>query len=278
MFVDILNAMKRFSVLLFIIAVSSAAALAQSIEIEGHLCIGDTLKFKFTNLPGRYDSFSWNFGDGSTSTDKEATHSFSEDGTYTIKFSSKSSGADEITGSKSITINAVPGVDFSVDTAGQRNTCIFKVVITSEEYTYEWHFGDGSKTTTTENQVEHSYSAPGVYTADLLTTDSQGCSSSASKSVKIEASSKLPNVFTPNGDGLNDYFMISCSEGSRLKLEIFNRWGYKMFSRTGTENIVWDGYNPQGTLVSPGTYFYVITVEEGTTNYNPLNGYITVYY
>ncbi|MBP5666822.1 MAG: gliding motility-associated C-terminal domain-containing protein, partial [Salinivirgaceae bacterium] len=120
--------------------------------------------------------------------------------------------------------------------------------------------------------------APGVYSPSLQTTDKQGCGLSVIRTLKIEAPSKVPNVFTPNGDGQNDYFMISCNEGSRLKLEIFNRWGYKMFSRSGTENIVWDGYNPQGTLVSPGTYFYVITVEEGTTNYDPLNGYITVYY
>ena len=111
----------------------------------------------------------------------------------------------------------------------------------------------------------------------MIASDDNGCADTTIHSIKVNSSSKLPNVFTPNGDGQNDYFMISAN-GARLKLEIFNRWCYKMFSRTGTENIVWDGYNPQGTLVAPGSYFYVITVEEGSTDYNPLNGYITVYY
>lgn len=274
MFVDILNAMKRISVLLAIVAAAITVS-AQDIVIEGNLCIGETLKFKYGNLPARYDSFSWSFGDGSTSTEKEVEHSFAAEGTYTIKFSSKSGGADEITGSKSITINSFPKVDFDVDTTAQRTTKTFIAKSSATNLTFTWNFGDGS--TDTGNTKEHTYSAPGIYIATLTTTDNQNCTDTTSRSVVIEASSKVPNVFTPNGDGTNDFFMISAN-GARLKLEIFNRWGYKMFSRTGTENIVWDGYNPQGTLVSPGTYFYVITVEEGSTNYNPLNGYVTVYY
>lgn len=273
MFVNILYAMKRFFVLLSIITVS--LSVSAQIEIEGSQCIGLDLKFKYSNLPARYDSFVWDFGDGSTSTEKEPEHTFTAEGTYTVKFSSKSNGADEITGSKSITINSLPKTDFSIDTTALRSTRVFTVKTNSSNCTYAWKFGDGS--TTTESNPSHQYSAPGTYTVTLTTTDNQNCSDTTSHSVVIEASNKVPNVFTPNGDGTNDYFMISAN-GARLKLEIFNRWGYKMFSRTGTENIVWDGYNPQGTLVAPGTYFYVITVEEGSTNYDPLNGYITVYY
>ena len=275
MFVNILYAMKRFFVLLSIITAS--LSVSAQIDIEGDQCIGLDLKFKYSNLPARYDSYVWDFGDGTTSTSRDGEHSFASEGTYTIKFSSKSGGADEITGSKSITINAFPEVDFSIDTTASHNARIFKIETEASGLTYTWQFGDGSSLTNSENQTEHSYGAPGIYTANLTAMDKQGCGYTVSRTVKIEAASKIPNVFTPNGDGQNDYFMSSAN-GARLKLEIFNRWGYKMFSRTGTENIVWDGYNPQGTLVSPGTYFYVITVEEGTTNYDPLNGYITVYY
>lgn len=273
MFVNILNAMKRFFVLLSIITASFS--VSAQIDIDGNLCIDGNLKFKYTNLPARYDSFAWDFGDGSTSTERETEHTYTAKGTYTIKFSSKSNGADEISGTKTIKINSLPKTNFSIDTTSMRSTKVFTAKTNSDSYTYKWDFGDGSSKT--GNGIEYSYGAPGTYTVTLTTTDDQNCSDTTSQSVVIEASNKVPNVFTPNGDGTNDYFMISAN-GARLKLEIFNRWGYKMFSRTGTENIVWDGYNPQGTLVSPGTYFYVITVEEGSTNYDPLNGYITVYY
>ena len=265
--------MKRLSVLLSIVAASFAVS-AQDIDIEGNLCIDENLKFKYS-LANRYDSFTWDFGDNSTSTDKEPQHAFSAAGTYTIKITAKSNSGETAKGSKSVTINALPKIEFDIDTTALRNAKTFAAKTSNTSYSFDWNFGDGS--TATGPNAEHAYSAPGTYTVYLTTTDNQNCTDTTMQSVVIEASNKVPNVFTPNGDGQNDYFMISAN-GARLKLEIFNRWGYKMFSRTGTENIVWDGYNPQGTRVSPGTYFYVITVEEGSTDYNPLNGYITVYY
>jgi hypothetical protein len=44
------------------------------------------------------------------------------------------------------------------------------------------------------------------------------------------------------------------------------------------EQIVWDGFNPEGTLVKPGVYFYVISVDDSVVNYEPQNGFITIFY
>ena len=63
MFVIILNAMKRISVLLTIVAAAFSVS-AQDIVIDGNLCENETLKFKYS-LSNRYDTFSWNFGDNS---------------------------------------------------------------------------------------------------------------------------------------------------------------------------------------------------------------------
>lgn len=274
MFVNILNAMKRISVLLTIVALSLSAA-AQEINIQGKLCVGENLAFKYS-WDNRYDSFSWNFGDNSSTDNSiEPTHKYESAGTYTIKLTATKNGGETKTETKIITVNAMPDIDFSFDTTEQHNVIAFKADMGVTHY--KWKFGDGNNKDTTGNEAFHKYSAPGSYEVELIASDDNGCADTASHSVKVSASSKIPNVFTPNGDGQNDYFMISAN-GARLKLEIFNRWGYKMFSRTGTENIVWDGYNPQGTLVAPGTYFYVITVEEGSTDYSPLNGYVTVFY
>ena len=266
--------MKRFYVILSAVALTLSAS-AQDITVNGKPCVGIEQSFKCSNA-NRYNSFEWDFGDGSTSDKEEPTHKYSTAGTYTVKVTASGTNIEPVNGSTNITINNPPTISFSCDTVGQSKTVAFKIITTSTSLTNTWKFGDGS--TSGENNPTHKYSAPGSYNVSLTSVDNNGCTSTIDSTISIIASSKVPNVFTPNGDGQNDYFMISCNEGSRLKLEIFNRWGYKMFSRTGTENIVWDGYNPQGTLVSPGTYFYVITVEEGTTNYDPLNGYITVYY
>lgn len=75
-----------------------------------------------------------------------------------------------------------------------------------------------------------------------------------------------PNVFTPNGDGTNDNFVVKFWSMERVKISVFNRWGRTVhvwesnnvrgFEDTFTES-VWDG-RIGGRLASPGVYFYVI--------------------
>ena len=78
---------------------------------------------------------------------------------------------------------------------------------------------------------------------------------------------ELPNVFTPNGDGINDVFepmRITPDLITKVEMHIFNRWGRPVFD---TEDIYirWDG-NAQGTKMpcSDGTYFYICDVEMTT--------------
>lgn len=74
----------------------------------------------------------------------------------------------------------------------------------------------------------------------------------------------LPNVFTPNGDGVNDYFhpIGEYRFVEKVQMTILNRWGQTMFE-TNDPNIMWDGRNKMtGQLVVPGVYFYVCDVYE----------------
>lgn len=70
----------------------------------------------------------------------------------------------------------------------------------------------------------------------------------------------IPNVITPNGDGMNDTYKIGgvsnpCND--KLKVEIFNRWGIKIFE-SDDPNFEWNGENESGREVPAGTYFVVI--------------------
>lgn len=79
----------------------------------------------------------------------------------------------------------------------------------------------------------------------------------------------VPNVFTPNGDGTNDNFVVKFWSMEKVKISVFNRWGrtvhvwesnnVKGFENTWMES-VWDG-RIGGRYASPGVYFYVV---EGT--------------
>lgn len=273
--------MKHFFSLILALLFANITLAQDTISASAtSFCIGSEITFN-TSLGKQYDTFAWDLGDGNTTSQREVKHIYETAGTYNVKLTASIAGTSELTSLYSVTIYDLPKVGFKVDSTTQISVKEFTDTITPlfPPLNYEWDFGDGSTSNakTPDVSVTHAYSAPGNYNVALTITDNNGCIDTATTNVTIGASTIVPNVFTPNGDGQNDYFMISAN-GAKLTLEIFNRWGYKMFSCTGTENIVWDGYNPQGTLVSPGTYFYTITVVEGTTNYNPLNGYITVFY
>ncbi len=126
-----------------------------------------------------------------------------------------------------------------------------------------WSFGNGVATQSTIlNSVSPSitYSAAGTYSV-LLRVSKGGCTDTTMKVIAVELPSKLeiPNVFTPNGDKVNDVFRLIGSSLSEIDAQIFDRWGnlvYSVVSETG--NIAWDGKNLQSKECPSGTYFYII--------------------
>jgi gliding motility-associated-like protein len=93
---------------------------------------------------------------------------------------------------------------------------------------------------------------------------------------------ELPNVFTPNNDGINDFYhpKMPYYFVSHVEMQIFNRWGQLMFE-TNDPDIMWDGrYYKNNKLVSPGVYYYICDVYEyRLTGIEPrnLHGFIHVY-
>lgn len=87
---------------------------------------------------------------------------------------------------------------------------------------------------------------------------------------EVESKINIPNVFTPNGDDFNDYFVIESKSIIEYQLYIYNRWGGVVFSSNNT-NENWDG-KYKGLDCPEGVYYYTINAKgiEGK-NYN-LNG------
>jgi len=109
-----------------------------------------------------------------------------------------------------------------------------------------------------------------VYT--LTVTDSRGCVASDTVLVKVSPIIKINNTFTPNADGVNDYWDITGLIAYHdATVDIFNRWGQKVFHSLGYPK-PWDGtYN--GKPVAVGVYYYVINTHFGG---QVLSGYVTV--
>ena len=98
---------------------------------------------------------------------------------------------------------------------------------------------------------------PGTYTVAI--TDASGCAGAASIQVGngCQPEITVPNVFTPNGDDVNDLFFVNGANISKFSMVIVNRWGHVMreFSSI-TDN--WDGKTPNGNEANTGVYFWKI--------------------
>lgn len=71
---------------------------------------------------------------------------------------------------------------------------------------------------------------------------------------------EAPNVFTPNADGMNDFFLLSTQNATSIELTILNRWGNVMYNKEGL-NPAWDGKSPIGIPAEEGVYFYKYLVK-----------------
>ncbi|MGQ0826764.1 MAG: gliding motility-associated C-terminal domain-containing protein [Bacteroidota bacterium] len=118
-----------------------------------------------------------------------------------------------------------------------------------------WDFGDG-QTSTSQNPT-HTFSGAGIYIVTQIVTNTSGCSDTLIKIIIVRPNILIPNVFTPNDDGINDEFWIPNTGFQSFMLVIYNRWGIKLFE-TGQGQIRWDGRTSAGVEVSDGTYYYLL--------------------
>ncbi len=127
---------------------------------------------------------------------------------------------------------------------------------TGGSLTYNWNFGNGSNSTTVNPAT--TYTTNGTHTITLIAS-SGNCVDTATAVIIVEdgLTIEIPNVFTPNNDTKNDFFTIKTTGVKELSLQVFNRWGEKLYEFTGV-NAAWDGLTPHGNKVPDATYFYFV--------------------
>ena|SRR6056297_3361095 len=104
----------------------------------------------------------------------------------------------------------------------------------------------------------------GTYSFTLDVTDKNSATVySETRTNSIQDTLKIPNVFTPNNDGINDLFIVKANGVTPLEISIFSRTGTLIF-KTKAPIIVWDGRNNSGSMVSQGIYYYILTSEDPT--------------
>jgi gliding motility-associated-like protein len=126
------------------------------------------------------------------------------------------------------------------------------VNITGGTLPYSFLWSNGS------NSAEMNELPAGIY--QLTVTDANGCELNQTIELTEPASIQIPNGFSPNGNGKNDWFVIKGLEDyPDNSLVVFNRWGNEVFSRDNYSND-WTGINNQGKELPQGTYFIILKV------------------
>ena len=84
----------------------------------------------------------------------------------------------------------------------------------------------------------------------------------------------IPGGFSPNNDGINDYFFIDNAANVQIHLEVFNRWGNRIYRSTNYKN-EWNGKTTEGIHIGEdvpvGTYYYIIKIDGKNKKAGPLN-------
>ncbi len=136
--------------------------------------------------------------------------------------------------------------------------------------TWQWNMGDG--TFETGESFDHLFNNIGTFLVTLVITDANGCTDTVSDTIVVKEIFTLyiPNTFTPNGDGLNDFFAPKglSVDPENFDMKIFDRWGNIIFQTTKwyiTSSEPWNGTkNNQGSVddVIQDVYVYRIKVKE----------------
>ena len=153
-----------------------------------------------------------------------------------------------------------------------------EVLITVDDQGRSALWQDGS------TSVNYVATVAGEY--EVVLTDSNGCSVSDKVVLTgfcTEITLTMPNIFTPNGSGINDYMIpiemewadkdFMMANVQYIRFYVFNRWGVMVHA---TEGVLprWDGNAPNGNACVDGTYYWTLQYRDAADNEHDLNGFV----
>jgi PKD repeat protein len=185
-----------------------------------------------------------------------------EDVTYTLKVFTLGCSNESSFFYESIHVKA----DFSVDP--ETGEAPLEVNFTDKSirgYIYKWEFGDDT-ISELKDPLPHTYYRPGEYSVRLTIESDRHCVDSMRfNSIVVDPSSlHIPNVFTPDGDGYNETFMVDSKSLRFISVEVFSQSGLKVYGFSGEGESLknwtgWDGnINNSSRKATPGIYYYII--------------------
>lgn len=239
------------------------------------ICINETATFT-AKAPSYYNKYDWDYGNGQTSSGTSATGTtvYTKPGRFLVKCLGYTDHDCQEAAYMYITVQDVKA-DFDT-IRDPNNPALFQFINKSKSaVTFKWTFGDPANTsrTSSDSLQTESYDYSDFMPNDgdssrtnidefnfnvcLIAYNSAGCPDTACKIVTVKRVWETYNVFTPNNDGINDVFDLKIENDVSYHLQIFNRWGEKVFE-SKDKNVDWNGkVNNTGKDCAPGSYFWI---------------------
>lgn len=239
-----------------------------------------------TVLTGSNASWLLDFGDGSTPSSQNLLHCYSNTSVFSpalytpvLTVTSDSGCVTTMTKNNYLTVYPNPVASF---TALPEATSIIDPIITLLNSSTgvdfsSWDFGDFSSSSLF-SPPPHIYQDTGTYEIRLIASTQYNCFDTAYQKIIIEPEFVfyIPNMFSPNYDGINDTFAGKGMFVEEYSMRIFDRWGNMIFL-TNNLNIPWDGKANGGSRVAqPDVYIYVISVTDFKRKIHDYKGIVTL--
>ncbi len=211
----------------------------------------------------------WDFGDGYQIVNvNPVVHGFTYPGTFTISVTANYRACENITTTRTVIVIPQPYINLGHDTTICKGSesLILGDFVNNNNPGASWAWGTG------QSGPSIAVVSPGYYYA---TVNINNCYASDTVWVKDDCYMHIPNVFSPNGDGVNDYFFPRqyLTKGlTEFSMNIYNRWGQLIFETTTLDGRGWDGrFN---TVDQPeGVYVFIIngTFKDGQKEHHQGN-------
>jgi gliding motility-associated-like protein len=250
------------------------------------VCQGKTTHFAgFTSIPnGTLTSWNWNFGDVASGTSdttslQNPAHVFTQAGTFSVTFSATSNMGCVSTQTLAVPVHPLPAAAFSFS-PGPVISITDNVAfnnLSSGGVSWTWSFGDNTSPTHAQNPM-HIFTDTGTYVITQIVVSQFGCVDSIKHVLETkDFTFYIPNAFTPNGDGKNEYFFGKGIGITQYEMWIFDRWGNLIFycnvnGLPQSQPCWWDGTvkGGSGTIVQQDVYVWKVhftNVFSNTYNY-----------
>lgn len=221
-------------------------------------CEGKVINFQGDFLSMGNIGYQWSFGDGTIINNvNPISHAYDSVGTYKVKLSTFYRICPEDSASRTIVITPSPTINLGPDTVLCPGNAPIKIYDRNEQgnlaNSYLWSNGDSTVRFILARDQ-------GTYWA---TVTQRNCKATDSITVLKDCFIDVPNAFSPNGDGDNDYFFprqLLSSNLTKFYMAVYNRWGQKVFETRSQNGRGWDGrFN--GAIQPAGVYIYQIEAE-----------------